>query len=51
MSDKELAKDIVVALIGQHTTFLADEDCAESAAKAFEIIYNQIHNTDTAKYN
>lgn len=49
MSDKELTKDIVVALIGQHTTFLADENCAESAAQAFEIIYNKIHSMDTRR--
>lgn len=46
MSDKELAKDIVVALIGQHTSVCANEKIAQDAAKAFEVIYNQIHNTN-----
>lgn len=44
MSNAELAKDIIVAMIGtQHTTFWADEQSAQSVAKAYEVIYSKIN--------
>ncbi len=45
MSNAEIAKDILVALIGnQHTTMYgSDESIAESTAKCYEIIFNKIN--------
>lgn len=45
MSNAELAKDIIVSLIGsQHTTFYADTKTASEVAEAYEIIFNKINN-------
>lgn len=43
MSNAEIAKDILVAMIGsQHTTMYGDADTAQSVAEAYEIIFNKI---------
>lgn len=44
MSNAEIAKDILVALIGnQHTTMYgSDTELAEKVAESYEIIFNKI---------
>ena len=43
MSNAEIAKDIIVALIGQNSDkFYAEEDFAEQVAKSYEIIFNKV---------
>lgn len=46
MSDKEIARDIIVAMIGQTGHYYADKAFAEQIANSYEIIYNKIHNLD-----
>jgi len=43
MSNAELAKDIVIALIGNNNDkFYAENKYAEEVAKSYEIIFNKI---------
>ena len=50
MSNAEIAKEIVVALIGnQHTAMYCDEVTAESVAKAYEIIFNKVNELNKNK--
>lgn len=44
MSNAEIAKDILVALIGNsHTTMYGDTSSADEASKAYEIIFNKLN--------
>ena len=43
MSNAEIAKDIIIALIGQNSEkFFAEEDFAKQVAKSYEIIFNKV---------
>lgn len=43
MSNAEIAKDILVALIGNHSErYYAEENFAEQVAKSYEIIFNKV---------
>ena len=43
MSNAEIAKDIIIALIGQNSEkYYAEEDYAEQVAKSYEIIFNKV---------
>lgn len=43
MSNAEIAKDIIIALIGNNSSnFYAESKYAEEIAKSYEIIFNKI---------
>lgn len=43
MSNAEITKDIIIALIGNNSEkFFADEDSAREVAKSYEIIFNKV---------
>lgn len=44
MSDKELAKEITISLIGNISGLYTEESIVEQVANAYETIYNKIHS-------
>ena len=43
MSNAEIAKDIIVALIGNNSEkYFAEKEYAEQVAKSYEVIFNKV---------